>query len=214
MLRLLTLLLLTTCGLIQPAFADADRIPVLSLPDLSGWEENSFSGHTRYEVVQENDRYALRASSDKSASGYVRKMKVDLTRTPYLNWSWKAENILKNTDEKTKAGDDYPARVYVVISGGLLFWRTRALNYVWSSNQPRNSHWPNAFTGNAILIAQQSGAGHLNEWITEKRNILDDIKRYLDMDTAHIDAVAIMTDTDNSGQQATAYYRDIYFSSQ
>jgi len=28
----------------------------------------------------------------------------------------------------------------------------------------------------------------------------------------YIDVIAIMTDTDNSGQQAHAYYGDIYFS--
>jgi hypothetical protein len=214
MIRLLIWILILAWTFGQPVLAAPERIPALSLPSLKGWEENSFVGHTHYEVVQNDGQYALKATSDKSASGYVRKMKVDLTKTPYLHWSWKAENILHNVDERTKSGDDYPARIYVVISGGLFFWRTRALNYVWSSNQSANSHWVNAFTSNAICIAQESGATHLGEWITEKRNILADIKRYLNMDATHIDAVAIMTDTDNSGQSATAYYRDIYFSSE
>ena len=216
MLKQLTqfLILTCTCVTVLTAYAEPARIPILTLPDLSGWDENSFSGHTLYKVIQNDNHPVLKATSNHSASGYVKKIKVDLTKTPYLNWHWKIDNILHNVDERTKSGDDYPARVYVVISGGLFFWRTHALNYVWSSNQPVGSHWPNAFTGNAILIAQESGAEHVGQWVTEKRNILEDIKRYLGMDATHIDAVAIMTDTDNSGQTATAYYQDVYFSSE
>lgn len=214
LLLLLTFALSDNLTLAADDVNDSTRISILTLPDLNGWEEKSFSGHTDYKVVQTGTQYALEAISNHSASGYVKNITVDLTRTPYLHWSWKVDNILKNVDERTKSGDDYPARIYVVISGGILFWRTHALNYVWSSNQPVNSHWPNAFTSHAILIAQQSGNTHAGKWMNERRNVLQDIKRYLDIDATHIDAVAIMTDTDNSGQKATAYYRDIYFSNQ
>jgi hypothetical protein len=100
----------------------------------------------------------------------------------------------------------------VVISGGLFFWRTRALNYVWSGSQPVGSTWPNAFTGNAVMVAIRSGDQGLKQWQHERVNLREDLKRYLDKDYTHIDAVAIMTDTDNSGREATAYYGEIYFS--
>lgn len=191
--------------------AESDRINLLALPSLAGWEENSFSGNTHYEVVQLDGSPALLASSNQSASGLVHKQTIDLNQTPYLSWSWRVDHLLHDVDERSKGGDDYPARVYVVISGGLLFWRTRALNYVWSSNQAIGSQWPNAFTSNATLVAIRNNTSPLNQWLTEKRNIREDIKRYLGLDADHIDAVAIMTDTDNSGQSATAYYRDIVF---
>lgn len=190
------------------------RVPVLTLPDISQWEENSFDGHTSYELVNLDGQHALKASSQASASGYMRKIDIDLNQTPYLNWHWRIDNLLQNIDEQTKKGDDYPARIYVVISGGLFIWKTRALNYVWSSNQPVNSVWPNAFTDKAILIAHRSGQAQVGQWVKEKRNILADIKKYLKTDAVEINAVAIMTDTDNSGQSATAYYGDIYFSSE
>jgi len=74
------------------------------------------------------------------------------------------------------------------------------------------SSWPNAYTGNAVMLAVRSGNQQTQQWHHEKRNVLEDIRRYLQVDYRHIDAVAIMTDTDNSGQQATAYYGEIYFS--
>ena len=206
--RLPTSLILLLCA---PLHAGQTQLNILSLPSLEGWEENSFVGHTHYEVVQLDGAPALMATSHKSASGLARKQTIDLNKMPYLNWSWRVENVLHNVDERTKAGDDYPARVYVVISGGLLFWRTRALNYVWSSNQPIGSVWPNAFTSNATLVALRSNDSPLHTWVTEKRNLREDIKRYLNIDADHINAAAIMTDTDNSGQAATAYYGDIFF---
>lgn len=179
--------------------------------DMDGWKEKKFSGKTNYKLVKQSDSWALKADSNASASGLFKELTIDLTKTPYLNWTWKVENTLGNTDEKTKKGDDYPARVYVVFSGGLLFWKTRALNYVWSSNQAVNSTWPNAYTGNARMIAVQSGKAMTGQWVTQKRNIREDFKAQFGQDVSQADAIAIMTDTDNTGLTATAYYGDIYF---
>lgn len=180
--------------------------------DLGGWEDKTFDGKTRYTLVVNDGRHALKADSRDAASGLYKPTRVDLEKTPYLHWSWKVSNTLGDIDEHTKAGDDYPARVYVVFSGGVLFWRTRAINYVWSSNQPSGSTWENAFTGNARMIAVRSGDTESGRWVHERRDIRRDYRRLFDTDVRYTDAVAIMTDTDNSHQSAVAYYGDIYFS--
>jgi hypothetical protein len=180
-----------------------------SAGDLQDWKTKSFVGETHYHLVEQDGRRVLQADSKGTASGLYREITVDLERTPYLNWSWRVNNVLTGVDERTKAGDDYPARVYVVVSGGLAFWRTRSLVYVWSSNQPVGSTWDNAFTRNVRTIAVRSG--NVAGWFHEKRNVRADFKRLFGDDIQQIDAVAIMTDTDNSGQAATAWYGDIYF---
>ena len=200
-----------TLLIIAAPFATTQTIKVLTLPNISEWNIEKFSGETSYEIVKIDNKQAIKAIADKSASGLVRKMKVDLSKTPYMNWTWKIDSVLSDVDETQKSGDDYAARVYVVISGGLFFWRTRAISYAWASKQPKNSHWPNAFTKNATMVAVQSGPELVGQWVTEKRNILEDIENFLDIDKTQIDAIAIMTDTDNSKQSATAYYGDIYF---
>lgn len=194
------------------AGAETVMVGEFSAGDLSGWEKESFSGETEYTLVEKDGRQVLQAVSQGTASGLYREIRVDLNRTPYLNWSWRGANVLEGVNERTKSGDDYPARVYVVVAGKLFFWRTRAVNYVWSSNQPTGSTWPNAFTSNAQMMALQSGARKVDQWVTEKRNVRADFKQLFGDDVDHIDAVAIMTDTDNSGQAATAWYGDIYFS--
>lgn len=197
--------------------AAAVTVPVgeFSAGTLQGWERKTFEGETRYALVKEGRMTALKAESRGSASGLVRKIRVDLERTPYLNWSWRIDNTLGEPDEKTKAGDDYPARLYVVVSGGLFFWRTRAINYVWASRLPKESVWPNAFAGEKVMmVAVESGDGCLGEWVREKRDVRADLRRFFGEEIRFIDAVALMTDTDNSGGRAVAYYGDIYFSSE
>lgn len=182
--------------------------------DLSGWEEKRFSGETDYRFFRINNHTSLRARSNDAASGRYKEVNVDLGTTPILHWTWKVDNLLDGVNEQTKAGDDYPARVYVVFSGGLFFWRTRAINYVWSSNQPVGTTWPNAFTGNAKMIAVQSGAEQLGQWVSEQRNVAEDYRQLFGEEPGNVDAVAIMTDTDNSGQRASAWYGDIWFAAE
>ncbi len=187
---------------------------------LDGWDEESFAGHTDYQLVTRDGRQVLQARSQAAASGLFRKVRIDLTRTPYLNWSWKIENTLKYDpgsaqgipDERSKQGDDYPARIYVVFSGGLLFWKTKALNYVWSSSQQQGANWANAYTSNARMIAVQGGDESAGLWVSEQRNIREDFKLLFGKDVRYVDAVAVMTDTDNTGSEALAWYGDIYFS--
>ena len=193
-------------------FAAPLMIGAFSAGDLNGWRTETFSGETDYTLVEENDWKVLKAQSSAAASGLYREIEIDLEQTPYLNWSWKVNGVLAGVNERTKSGDDYPARVYVVVSGGALFWRTRALNYVWSSSQPANSYWDSAYTGNVKMLALQSGEAQAGVWMEEKRNVREDFKRLFGEDITRINAVALMTDTDNSGQRATAWYGDIYFS--
>ncbi|MBF0381024.1 MAG: DUF3047 domain-containing protein [Magnetococcales bacterium] len=182
--------------------------------DLAQWKHKIFNNKTVYTIIREPGiGGVLKAQSSQSASGMFREMSVDLNKTPCLHWSWKIDNILNGLDEKTKKGDDYPARVYVVLSGGITIWNTRTISYVWSSNKNNIGHsWPNAFTDKAMIISIQGGEQKKGRWVREVRNVKNDFYQYFDRNINKIDGVALMTDTDNSGQQATSYYGNIYFS--
>jgi hypothetical protein len=99
-----------------------------------------------------------------------------------------------------------------VVDGGLFFWRTIALNYVWSSSQKVGSVWPSAFAGkNTMLMALRSPDDGLGVWHSEKRDLRQDFKNIFGREIRQIDAVALMSDTDNSKGEARSYYGDIYF---
>ena len=192
-------------------------IGAFSSGTLDHWESKEFKGATHYKIVELAGTNALKAESTGSASGLFNEQRIDLHKTPIMNWRWHIENRLgSNLNEQEKSGDDYAARVYVVVNGGAAFWQTKALNYVWSSTSPVGKVWPNAYAGangKMTMIALRSSTDKTGTWYSEKRNILDDLKHQFGEDIQYIDAVAIMSDSDDSQGKVTAYYGDIYFGS-
>lgn len=197
-----------------PAMAETVPVGMFSAGDLAGWEDKSFKGQTQYELAPGPAGTVLQASTDGMASGRFKKIRVDLARTPVLNWSWKIEAPYRDINESTKVGDDFPVRVYVVVERGLLGLRTRAINYVWASAKPPGSRWPNPFTGQAMMLAVDSGPAKAGAWVSHKRNVRDDLRAAFGDDVTEIHAVAVMTDGDNGGRRARAWYGDIFFSSE
>ena len=180
---------------------------------LDGWGKRVFSGETSYGLVKLDTMRVLKADSQDSASGLIKKITVDLHKYPYLNWRWRIENRLDKADEKQKSGDDYSARIYVIDSGGLFFWATKVLSYVWSDNSQKGTAWPNPYVKNNVqMFAVRSTEDDTSTWYVEKHNVYEDFKRLFGKDVHYIDAVALMTDSDNSNGHAEAFYGDIYFS--
>ena len=194
--------------------AGAESVEVLRDGDVAGWEEKVFSGKTRYETVRQDGRTVLRATSHGTASGLYRRLRVDLEKTPILNWTWRVDATLGDVDERTRAGDDYSARVYVVRSHPVFLWRTRAVNYVWASARAEGETWPNAYTDSARHVAVRSGDAQAGRWVGERRDVRADFRTLFGEDVRFIDAVAIMTDTDDTGAAAVAYYADITFTNE
>jgi hypothetical protein len=176
------------------------------------WEEKSFKGNTRYEVVQEDGEWCIKATSHGSASGLYYRISYSPKEYPFLTWRWKVGNVLLKGDELKKEGDDYAARVYVVFPSSL-FWRTKAINYIWANKLAVGQAVPNPFSSNAMMVAVQSGPAHVGEWMEERRNVLEDFRKFFGEDPPKVGAVAIMTDTDNTGEDATAWYGPIRISS-
>ena len=71
-----------------------------STSGVSGWEEKIFENKTSYQLVELENKKALKAESKGSASGLIKKLHVDLKKYPYLNWSWRIENRLNTGNEK------------------------------------------------------------------------------------------------------------------
>jgi hypothetical protein len=62
-----------------------------------------------------------------------------------------------------------------------------------------------------MMIVVESGATRLNEWVSYERNLYEDFKKAFGYEPPMISGVAIMTDTDNTGESTIVYYGDIMF---
>lgn len=198
-----------------------------------GWTPQNFKGIeglTTYTLMKDGETTVVKAVANQSASGLVREIRIDPKEYPIVQWRWKIGNLLQKADVRTKGGDDYPARLYVTFeydsSRVGLFEKVKfdlirlfygrypplaALNYIWESKVPVGTIVPNAYTSRVMMIVVESGPGKLNEWVNEERNIYEDYKKAFGEEPLMISGVAIMTDTDNTGESATAYYGDIVF---
>jgi hypothetical protein len=200
------------------------------MPD--GWKPLTFKKipkQTRYELVKDGESVVVKAMSDASASGLTKEVRVDPKDYPIIRWRWKVDNLLRRSDVNRKNGDDYPARIYVTfeydpekigLSKKLIYKAGRAifgdipigaLNYIWETKTPIGTIVENAYTNFAQMIVIESGPQKVGTWVDEERNIYEDYIRAFGEEPPMINGVAIMTDTDNTKEQATAYYGDIVF---
>jgi hypothetical protein len=183
-----------------------------SAGSLEGWDEQTFRGKakTSYTMVREGRQVALLAESSSSASGLVKKIRVDLDRIPLLRWSWKVAGTLPKGDERSRAGDDYAARIYLIFPH-VIPWKTRAIAYIWANRLPRGESLPNAYTANLRMLAVESGPAKAGQWIVEERNVAEDYRRLFGSPPPALQGVGLMTDSDDTGGEAKAWYGSIQF---
>lgn len=199
----------------------------------AGWKSLTFKKiekHTTYSLVKDNGTVVVKAVAEASASGLTREIKIDPKEYPIIQWRWKVNHILKKGDVHRKEGDDYPARIYITFEydpSKLSFFEKAkyetiklfygqypplgAINYIWESKAPIGTVVPNPYTDRVKMIVVESGEAKLNQWVNEERNLYEDYKKAFGQEPPMISGVAIMTDTDNTGESATAYYGDILF---
>ena len=194
-----------------PAHAEPLALAWPSAGDDRGWEIEEFEGETRYRVVRTNGRRVLEADSDATASSLYLEREIDIGATPILEWSWRIEKPLAVDDERIKAGDDFAARVYVVAPGEGMFGLPRAISYVWANQAEVGESWPNPFTSKVMMVAMDTGDAKAGTWRTHRRDIRADFLRLFDMEVEELEGIAVMTDTDNCGQSARAWYGEMAF---
>ena len=169
-------------------------------------------GETTWSLGSNENGNFIKAEAEGKGSGLGKEVKIDLSKTPFINITWKVEKDLSGIVENSKKGHDYAARVFVIKKTGSTPLSNRAINYVFSSNNDVGENWPSPYTKKSIDYVLSSTKENLNTWVTVKANVKEDFKRLLGIDILDTSGVAIMTDTDNSKLKAISYYQDIYFS--
>ena len=200
------------------------------LPD--GWAPLTFpqiDKHTRYTLVRDDEaRVVGRAEANAAASGLMRKFDVPVSDRPLLAWRWKAHNLIAKGDVMRKEGDDYPARIYVAFrysperlgfAERLKYAAVRfiygeypphaGLNYIWDTKAPEGTLVTNPFVDRVKMIVVESGPSRLRQWVSYERDIVADYRRAFGEDPPPISGVALMTDSDNTGESVVAHYGDI-----
>lgn len=217
--------------------AAAPEVPAFSqMPaagKITGWQALKpapKAADTKYSLVVDDGAVVLKAEAIKSMSGLSFPIRVDLRRTPLLRWRWKISAPVLAADMTKKSGDDYAARIYVMFDYPVekLSFATRmklkmaasvygqnmataTLNYIWDNQHAIGTVQANAYTDRVRMIVVQSGAGKAGQWQTETRDLAADFRLAFGEDAPDVVALALASDTDNTGETVTAWYGDLKF---
>lgn len=234
------LLLISLAACAGVALAVEDRVVAAAFSAMqpatappAGWTPLTVAGiqnRTQYTLVSDGGVTVVRAESRAAAAGLSRTLRLNPAEFPWLRWRWKISNIIDQADLRTKAGDDFPARLYVMFDYPLeklpFVERTKlrlaralfdsdlpaaTLCYVWDNNTPLETIVPSAYSDRVRLIVVASGAARVGRWVDFERNVAADFRAAFGDEAPPVKAIAIATDTDNTGADATAYFGDILF---
>ena len=194
----------------------AEKVTVFSFTEdeFKTLQVKKVKGEITWRLGSNENGQFIKAEAEGNGSGLGKKVKINLSKTPFINITWKVEKDLSGIDEKTKKGHDYAARVFVIKKTGSTMLSNRAINYVFSSNQNVDENWYSPYTKKSVDYVLSTTKENLDTWVTVKANVKDHFKRFHDLDVINLTGVAIMMDTDNSKLKAISYFQNIYFSAE
>lgn len=195
--------------------------------DLNRWKPFYFKKiekHSSYSVESSGNETYLKAESNGSASAIIYDGRFSVYEYPQARWRWKVENVYQKGNAATKEGDDYPLRIYLIFEydpqkAG--FWEKAkyssarliygeypphsSLNYIWANRKHSKPILTNTYTEKSKMIPLQQGESNLGKWIIQEVNILEDYKRAFGGKPPRIASIAIMNDSDNTGEHSVSY---------
>jgi hypothetical protein len=221
------------CGaafLAAASLASTDDRAVLFREDfasLDNWKPFTFpkiKKHSVYAIEKAGDHHALRTESNASASAIVYKDSFYIYDHPKAKWRWKVKNVFAGGDVRSKEGDDYPIRVYIMFEydhekAGAMdrikysFAKSlygeypphSSLSYIWSSKDDPEKFVVSPYTDKAVMVLLEKGPAKVGTWVDEEIDILADYQAAFKTKPPARARIAIMNDSDNTGESAVSY---------
>lgn len=195
-----------------------------------GWEHKELKGKNTYSLVDDMGTKVLKADSKSAASGLFKQVNINPKEYPIVSGQWKATKLPAKADERKKDGDDCAARMFIVFEDSLPGASTYskfkhklatsfssfvptgvALCYVWGNKLGKDQDIESPYTDWVRIIPLESGAEKIGQWVKIERNVYEDFKRIYKAEPKKIVAVGVMTDSDQTKDSLTTYYKDIIF---
>lgn len=213
-------------------FAGCANVPTTALPaSPSGeWQPFVLPGKraTRYVPTHKDGRACWHAKADASASMLRRHFEGRSVEGLTAEFAWWVSSTIQGADLGRGEASDSPVRVLFAFDGdaGRLSMRTRmqfqmaemltgevppfaALMYVWDNHAPVETVYRSARTDRVRKIVVESGEANLRSWRSYRRDLAGDFVRAYGEKPGPLIGIALMTDADNTGSTAEAWYGDV-----
>lgn len=193
------------------------------------WQDWQFSGvakTTSYAPVAVGSDSALRIAADHSASALLLAKPFTLAASERirLRWRWRVDVAPKVVEARSKSGDDYAVRIYVIFeqpeqnAGWLDQWALRqsplkaggylperSLVYVWTEQAGLRKPFASPYTPRQMMIPLPYRASQRGRWAEADVTPLADYQAAFNRPAPRRFRLAIMGDADNSGSTALAW---------
>ncbi len=187
---------------------DFSRFKASTFPE--GWKSRGGDGSKIYSVKADQESY-LEARAINSAVSIAKKFEYDLKVYPFLSWQWRVLELPKGGDERYKKTGDSAAAIYVIFPGR---FRPDNIKYVWSASLPIGATTESPYNSKTKIVVLQNHCSPLGTWVSEKVNVYEDYKRLFGDEPEHVQAIGLMSDSDNTDSMAEADYKGISISRQ
>ena len=176
-------------------------------------------------LVEQDGRLVLHIQADAAAGGLLHPLDLPGDRPWQLSWQWRSEGRLEQARFATREGDDYAARVYVLLDYPLddLPFLTRqklrlartfydpslpaaTLSYVWDNRRAPGSHARSAYTEQVEMRVLRGPEAPLGQWLSERRDLRSDAIAAFGSAPSRILGVVFAADSDNTGERVESFF--------
>lgn len=173
-----------------------------------GWRHRAFFWHKpmHIEFVTKDNIPAIKLSTRDTASILIRYVDIKLKDYPKLSWQWYIEQPIESPiDEKTKEGDDHPARLFIgfkTISG-----EKRHMEIVWGNRLKSGEY--KYIEGFPHYVAR-GGNENIKKWFNEEINLQEIYQTiWSDQSPARVFEIGLFCDSDNTDTQSVSYFANV-----
>ena len=200
---------------LSPALAESIRVEDFSKLEADafpqGWRTRGKSKSTTYIVRKQSQAYLEGRSKNEGPVQIAKKVVYRIKEYPFLSWEWRVINHPDGADERSTKTGDSAAALYVVLAGAA--W-PNTIKYVWSASVPKGTRFKSPFDPKTKMVILRSKEAPLNQWLKEKVNVLEDLKRFFPRHKGLTRGIAFMTDSDNTKSSSEAHLTNIVVSSE
>jgi hypothetical protein len=183
--------------------------PMALDPLPEGWWHRKFWTRraASFSLVRKDGVAALRVATEDSASMLVRFVDIDLAAYPLLSWRWLVEKPIDSTvDERTRAGDDHPARLFIAFRNAA--GRRRALEIIWGNRLLHRGD--TKIIGGFPHYVANGGNENVGRWHDEHVDLLALFQRFWPDDRpGRVTDIAVFCDSDETDTSSISYFADV-----
>lgn len=197
--------------------------PAMDVP----WEPFFFPGkrYQAFEPVQVAGRAALQVRAKSSVSILRQRFVPSLESVGRLSFSWRVDGLPADADLAMSSHADSAVRVVLAFDGDRTRWTPRnhrmsemsrlltgeelpyaSLVYVWSAKHEPGTVVVNPRTDRIRKLVLDSDVTKVGQWRDHARDVRADFRLAFGEEPGPLRLVALMTDTDNTDSQLTAWY--------